>query len=113
MIVAVARVGVVQVAIHQVVHVISVRSSLMATPRSMAVRGVMPGAGVLGRTQRGVLGALLDGTLVHVPRVLVVEMALMEVVHMVTVLDGGMAAPLGVTVGVLIMGLVAHRSPRQ
>lgn len=113
MIVAVARVGVVQVTIHQVVHVVSVRSSLMTAPRPMAVRGVMPGAGVLGRTPRGVLGILLDGTFVHVPRVVAVKVTLMEVVKMVIVLDGGMATPPGMSVGVLIVGLMAHRRPRQ
>lgn len=108
MVVAVARVRVVQVAIHQVIRVVPVGNGLVTTPRPMAMRGLVPAAGVLRRAPRGVPAILLEGALVHVPRVLPVQVALVKVIHVVMVLDGGMAAAGGMSVGVLIVGLMAH-----
>jgi hypothetical protein len=111
MVVAVAGVGVVQVTLHQVIHVVSMGSGLMATPGLMAVGGDVPGAMMLGRTLHGVPSVLQNDALIHMARVLVVQVPVVEVVHVVTVLDGGVATASGVIVGMPVVGLVAHHEP--
>jgi hypothetical protein len=66
-IVAVAGVGVVQMTIHQVVHMVPVGGGLMATPGAVAVGSIMPSAGVLGRAPWRVPSVLWDAALVHMP----------------------------------------------
>jgi hypothetical protein len=55
MVVAVLAVRVVQVTVHQVVHMIPVRHRLMATSRAMPVVRFMGSAIMIGRALRGVL----------------------------------------------------------
>ncbi len=107
-VVAVAVVRVMQMAVHEIVHVVSVRRGRVSTRRPVAVRGLMGAAGMLRRTARGVPGVLGEGALVRVVRVRVVQVPVVQVVHVVLVLDGGMATAGGVDVVVTVMRLVIH-----
>ena len=97
-VVAVGTVRVVQVAAHQVVHVVAVRHRLVAALRPVLVVLRMVGAGMLRRALHGVRRGLLKVALVVLLAVLAVQVALVQVVHMVTMLHGGVAAAVGVLV---------------
>jgi hypothetical protein len=66
MIVTVVAVGVMQVAIHQVIDVISVRYCLMAAVGPMAMRFLMPVALVLGSTSLRIGRIHFHAMIVHV-----------------------------------------------
>ena len=98
-VVAVALVGVVQVAVDEVVDVIAVRHRLVAAARAVHVAAVVAG-GRLG-VSVGVLSRHLVRVLLDLGAVLVLQVALVQVVDVVTMLDGGVAAAGAVLVGVV------------
>ena len=77
MVVAVSVVRVMKVPVDDVVDVVAVRDGLVPAPRSMHVRGVVPGAGVTASARIGV--QIADGQ--HV----LVDMVAMRVVQMTVV----------------------------
>jgi len=111
MVVAMIAVGMMKMSIDEIVDVISMRHSLMPAPRPMHVSGRMPGALMLRRADVRVLRRNLDGVLVHVPSVHVVQMAIMEIIDVIAMLHSRMptAGPMLVRV-VLVMRkfAVAH-----
>jgi hypothetical protein len=96
-VVAVAIVGVMEVAGDEVVGVVAVGDRLVAAAGAVDVAGFVAGAGV-GLAALGVGGADFDGALVHVPIVGVVEVAVVEVVDVIAVADSGVAAARAVNV---------------
>ena len=91
-IVAMVAVGMVQVAGHQVVQVIPMGNLLMAAGRTVAMGLLMPGTGVLGSAGSRVGRIDLQKVLIDVVAVNVVQVAIMQVIRVVAVLDGDMAA---------------------
>jgi hypothetical protein len=83
---------VVQVAIHQIVHVVPVRHRLMAAMRSvnmfLAVSGALVGRGAL----LGIRSAHLNAVIVHMIAVLMVEVAIVQIIGVTVVLYSLMAA---------------------
>jgi hypothetical protein len=65
MIITVVAVRVVQVAFHQVIHVISMRYRLMAAIGAMPMRFLMPTALVVGSTSFGISRVHLKAMVVH------------------------------------------------
>jgi hypothetical protein len=106
-VVAVGPVRVVQVAIHQVVHMVTVGHRLVTARGAVLVLLRVVGAGVLGRALHGVRRAGLDAALAHLLPRRPVQMALVQVVHMVAVLHGDMAAAVGVLMVMRIVVVVA------
>jgi hypothetical protein len=105
-IVAVPVVRVVQVIVHEVVHVIAVRNRLMATSGAMLVSSVVPRAGMLGRALSRIVDTHLERVLDDLATFLVVQMAVVQVVHMARVAHGRVTAVgtvLVVVTGVLLM----------
>lgn len=92
MLVAVLAVRMMQVVAHQVVDVVAVRHRLMAATIAMRVLGLMALAVVLGRAVVGVRGVHRDDVLVDVVAVGMVEVSLVQVIDVVAVLDGRVAA---------------------
>lgn len=90
--VAVALARVVQVAVDEIVHVVAVRDGLVSAAGAVDVAGFVSVAGVVGRAPGGVGVAHLDAVLVHVVFVREVQMAVVEVVHVIAVLDRGVTA---------------------
>ncbi len=101
--VAVVAMRMVQMAIHEVIHMFAVRDGLMPAPRPVDVRGIVAtapmargaGVGEVGRDGEPVFG---DDAVR-----LMMEVAVVKVVHVVIVADGGVATAGAVHVGVMRM----------
>jgi hypothetical protein len=106
--VAVVAMGVMQTAIDQIIRVVAVWHGLMATSLSMLVTLAFVCRGAGGR----IFLACCNHVFVHVVSVHVMEMAVVQVVDVVPVLDGHMT-----TVGPVLMVMAgvfsasAHTSP--
>lgn len=108
MVVAVSAVRVVEVAVDEVVDVVAVRDGGVSTARGVSVTRRVPGTCVRRCARRGVVAGDLDDALVHVAVMAVVEMAVVQVVDVVAVADGGVTAAGAVNVIVSVVGRVAH-----
>ena len=108
MVVAVPGVRVMQVPCDEVVDVIAVRDRLVTATSAVDVARGVTGAAVRRRAGRRIGGANLEDALVDVPIVTVVEVAIVEVVDVVAMADGEVAAVCAVDVIVIRMGGVAH-----
>ncbi len=108
MVIAVTVVGVVQMALDQVVDVVTVRDRRVSTALGVHVPLLVARAAV----RRGACGRVvrtdLDFALIHMPVVRVMKMPIVEVVHVVAVTDGDMPAVGTVNVIVAGMGVMAH-----
>jgi len=95
----------VQVAGHQVVHVIPMGNLLMAAGRTVAMGLLMPGTGVLGSAGSRVGRIDRQNVLIHVVAMNVVQVAIVQVIRVVAVLDGDMAATRAMLMAVAFMHL--------
>ena len=99
-------VRVMQMSLYQVVGVIGVRDDFVPTARAVRMALVVLAAGVRWRAGHRIRSSLGQRALVHVVVVHVVEMAIVEVVGVVTVLDGRVPAVGPVRVIVSTVGMV-------
>jgi hypothetical protein len=99
-----------QVAAHQVIHVVSMGHRLVAASRTVPVPGLVAATGVIGRTRVRIRFADAEPVLFHPLATLVVEMTVVEIVGMSLVRDRGVATPRSVAVRVLAMRLVSFGS---
>lgn len=100
----------VQVPVHQVVRVASVRHRGVTTTSSVDVSAVVGAARVVRGTAGRVGVALGELMAVRVSVVGVVQVPVVEVVHVVLVNDRGMSAAGPVRVGMLVVSLVHDES---
>jgi hypothetical protein len=100
-IVAMIPVGVVQVAVDQIVDMIAVWHRLVPASRTVRVCAVMAAALVTGRAPVRIGRRHLDRVLIHVILVHVVQMAVVEVVDVIAMANGSMPAPRAVLVRVV------------
>jgi hypothetical protein len=100
--------GMMQVAIHEIVDVVAVGNRFMAATGSVNVSGVVGGAGVAAGAIGRIRGAHLNGVLVVMAFMSMVEMAVVEVVYVAVVQHGGMAAAGSVLVVVVGMDVMIH-----
>lgn len=109
--VAMPVVGMVKVAIDQVIDVVAVRHGLVSAPRTVDMVVRMRVADVTGRALGGVVCVDLQDVLVHMVFVGMVEVTVMEIVDVTAVADGHMAAALSVSMIVVGVNVViAHES---
>ena len=108
-VVAVVAVGVVQVAIDQVIDVVAVRHRFVAAAGAVAVALGVLAAVVAGRAGRGVGAPDRQGVLLDRAAVLVVQVAVVQVVGVAVVLDGRVAAVRPVLMGVAFV-VICHAS---
>ena len=101
MVVTVATIRMMQMAVHQVVNVISVRDCLMTAAFAVLVGRVVAAANVPVGASVRVGGRRSQGVLIHMAVMRKVEMSIVEIVDMVGVLDCGVA-----TIGAVLMGMV-------
>ncbi len=108
MIVAMTVMGMVQAPIDQVADMVAMGHRFMAAARpvhmlaSMAQRAVGE-----RRASAGIRRADLDDMLIHMVFMGVMKMTVMEIIHMIAVLDGGVAAARSVDVIVIgVFGMV-------
>lgn len=106
-IVAVSLVGMMEVTVHQIVDVVAVGHGLVPTARAMDVGGVVPLACVAVRASGRVGVVHLDPVLVVVAVVRMVQVPIVQVVHVALVPDRDVPAALAMLVVVLV-SLVAH-----
>lgn len=110
MVVAVVFVRMVEVAIHEVIDVVAVGHRFVAAAGAVDVAGFVAAAGVGGRAGVGVGGGHFDDVLVEVVAVGRVEVAVVEVVHVVAVLDGNVSAAFAMDMGMVGMNaMFAHQ----
>lgn len=103
MVVAVIAVRVVQVAVNEVVDVVTVWHGFMATTGAVNVAGFMAAALVFRCADVRVFGADFDDVLVHMIAVRVMQMAIVQVIDVITVFDCSMAAERAVLMLVVLM----------
>jgi hypothetical protein len=105
MVVAVIAVGMVQVALDQVIEVIAVRHRLVAAPRTVSVAGLVALV-VAGCAALGVLRADLQRVFLHQRGAdRMVQVAVVQVIDVPLVLDGDVAAAGAVLVTGIRMGV--------
>jgi hypothetical protein len=107
--VAVISMGVMEMVPDEVVDVIAVRHALVTAVVGVCVLGVVLFAAMIRRTVLGMRRVDLDHVLIDVIAVRVMQMAVVQVVDVVAVLDGGVPAARPVLMGMLGVNLmVAH-----
>jgi hypothetical protein len=109
-IVAVIPMGMMQMSVDQIVHVVAMRDGLMPASRTVLVRTLMPAAPVPGGTAVGIGRRHLDGVLVDMVAVHVMQMAVVQVVDVIAVTNGRVPARPAMLVRVIrVLGASAHR----
>jgi hypothetical protein len=113
-IVAVALAGVMEMSVHEIVDVVSVREGRMPAARAVLVVGGMLSARMRGRAGIRVGAVHLEHVLVDVTGTHVVKVPVVGVVSMPRVTDLGMTAARPVSVRMILVGLViAHGVARE
>lgn len=107
-IVAMIAVRVMQPAVDQIVHVIAVRYRFMPAARSVHVPLLMARGGIPGRTAVRVDRADFYAVLFDAPLVWMMQVPIVQVVHVVTVDHGGVAAARSVFVIVALVHVTSH-----
>ena len=108
MVVAVVAVRVVQVAVDQIVHVIAVRHGFVPASGAMLVACLVGTAPVIGGAVSRVRTADRQLVLIHVVRVGMMEMAIVQVVGMAVVADGQVTAAFPVDMFVAFVSIAGH-----
>lgn len=108
-IVAVVPMGIVKMVSRQVVHMVSMRNSLMSASSAMTVFLTVRTAGMVWRTGGRILAVHVQSMIVHVVPVQPMQMAVVQVVHVPVVFDRGMAAVGTMGVGVPFMNVMICR----
>ena len=94
---------------YQIIHMISVRNGLMSAAGSMTVVPTVGIAGMVRRAGGRIPTAHVQSMVVHVVSVRLMQMTVVQVVHVPVVFDCGMATTGVVRVGVSFMNLVIFR----
>ncbi len=110
-VVAVAAVGVVEVAVHEVVHVVAVRHGFVSASGAVLVVRIVGAAGVIGRAVSRVRAADRQEVLVHVVGVGMMEVAVVQVVGVAVMAHGQVTAAFPVNVLVAVVTIAGHGLP--
>ena len=100
MIVAMVAVGRMQVTVHQIIDVITVRHRLMAASRPVHVVGAMAGTPMIRSAAIGVLLRNLDDVFIDVVTMRMLQMTIFKIVDVVAMPNRGVPA-----IGTMRMGL--------
>lgn len=100
MIIAVIAVRVMKVAVNKVVDVIAMWHGFVAAVGTVNMSCLMTDAAVVRRALVRVLGSYFKRVFIHVARMHVVQMAVMKIVNVITMRNGGVAARRPVLVSV-------------
>ena len=95
-------------AVYEIVDVVAMRDGFMSASGAVLVAGFVGIAGVVGRALGRVGGVDLQAVLVHMVRMRVMEVAGGKVIHVVFVTYGGVAAPVLVSVRVVLVLAAGH-----
>jgi hypothetical protein len=83
-----------------VIDVITVRNGLVTTPRAMDMTHIVTAAAVAGRAAVRVFARDFDNVLVHMSLMRVVQVTIMEIIHMPVMAHRGVA-----TIRAMLMGV--------
>jgi hypothetical protein len=108
MIVAMRAVWIVQVARDDVVLVIAVRNHFVSAGRTVRMRGIVFAALMSAIAARRIRARDGEHVLIDVPRVKIMQVAVVQIVGVVVVTNGGVTASRGVRVRVCFVGLVVR-----
>ena len=109
MIVTVSLMGMMQMALDEIVGMVAVRNCLMSASGGVVVFVVMRAAGMAGAAARGIGTALRQRMLIHMAFVKMVQMAVVQIVDVPFMLHRGMSTARAVRMGMLIVSVViAH-----
>lgn len=113
MVVAVVAVGMVEAAIDEIIDMVPVRHRLVSATGTVVV-SVLVGAGVVRRGAAvGIGGGHVEGVFLdRAVRILVMEMAVVQVVEVIAVTDRGVPASVAVLVVVIFVKMGAHDPER-
>ena len=84
-------VGVVQVALYEIIHMVSVRHALMSAAFTMNVIGLMRVTVMVRRTLLWICGIACHLVLIHVALLGVVQVPIVQIIRMALVPNGGVA----------------------
>ena len=98
---------VVQMTRHQVVQMVSVRHGLVPTSRPVHMARFVALAGMIGGAHCGICRVYPEPVFVKMIAVRAMQVAVVQVVYMSVVQDGGVATPFAVDVGMIFMNVVA------
>lgn len=98
--------GMVQMAVHQIIGVIAVRHGLVAASRPMPVIAIVTRTAMLGRAAVRVVCAHGDHVLVDMIVVRVVQVSVVEIVDVTVMSYGRMAAPWTMLMGMILVNRV-------
>jgi len=110
-IVAVARVRMMQMTVDEVVDVIAVRHRLVTAAGAVRMGGIVGAAGVAGRACGRVRGTNCDRVLVVMAVVRGMQVPVVQVVDVTVMAQGGVAAARPVNVVVIRVRVVRHGAP--
>lgn len=91
-IVAVIAVRMMEASVDQVIKVVPMRNRLMAAVRTMAMRLIMSGSTMLRVAPIGIRGANFNHVFISVPLFHMLQVAMVEVINLILMLNGNMAA---------------------
>ena len=86
-------VGVVQAPVNQVINVVPMRNCLMTTARAMPMRLIVSRSTMLGVAPIGVGDTNFNDVFISAPVFNVLQMAVVEIINVILVLNGNMSAP--------------------
>ena len=108
MVIAVAIVGIVQMAIHEIAHMVTMGHRFMATARPMDMVSIMTRAVMAPSAFIGVYISYLDDMLIHVIPMGMVKMPIVEVVDVIAVLDRRVTTAWTMGMIVILMNFANH-----
>jgi hypothetical protein len=108
-IIAVVAMRVVQVTVDMVVDMVAVRHRLVAAGGAVHMTRLMAAAAMLRSAARGIGAAHLDGVLVDMVAMRVMEMPVMQIVDMVAMANSGVPATGVMLVRMVLVGRVTFR----
>ncbi|BDC50800.1 hypothetical protein F183_A31160 [Bryobacterales bacterium F-183] len=106
--VAMARMRMMQVAVHQIIDMVSMRHRFMSATRAMDVVGGMRATGMIRSAGGRILSAHTQHMLINMAIVRRMQMPIVEIVHMPVMQDCGMPAARAMGVIVIFVDNVTH-----
>jgi hypothetical protein len=94
----------VKMAVHEVIHMIAVGHCFMPATRAMHVSWLMSRAAVAWRAVVGICRAQFDHVLIDMIAMGMMEMAIVQIVHVIAMTNGGMTA--AGAVQMIVIGVV-------
>lgn len=112
MIITVVAMGMMQVPVNQVIHMVAVRNLLMPASGAVDMASIMPGTSVIRGALDRIRGTDLQHMLVNMRTVNVVQMAVVQIIGMAGVVYGQMPAARTMLVVVIMVFLASiHMHP--